>query len=87
MPRYCSATSSATVKRLVGRVAPELGAHALVQALGEGLGETIGQRLQHDRAVVVEVGGELALLLLDAEPGGHREQADVVVRCPSPWAR
>ena len=65
-------------ERLVGGVAPEVGAHALVQPLGEGLGEPVGQRLQHDRAVVVEVGGELLLLLVDAEAGGHREEADVV---------
>ena len=75
------------VERFVGGVAPEVGAHALVQPLGERLGEAVGERLQHDRAVVVEVGGELLLLLLDAEAGGDGEQADVVVPCPSPWAR
>ena len=33
---------------LLGRVAPELAAHALVHALGERLGEAVGQRLEHD---------------------------------------
>ena len=40
-------------ERLVGGVAPELLAHALVQALGERFGEAVGERLDHDRRVVV----------------------------------
>jgi hypothetical protein len=65
---------------LVGRVAPELGAHALVQPLGEGLGQPVGQGLEHDRRVVVVVVGELLLLLLHAQARSHGEQADVVGR-------
>ena len=37
------------VELLVGGIAPEFLAHALVQALGEGLGEPVGQRLEQDR--------------------------------------
>src|SRR4051812_43584126 len=46
-------------ERLVPRVAPKLGAHAMVQMLGEGLGEAIGDRLQHDRGIVVVLRLEL----------------------------
>ena len=43
------------VEVLVGHVAPELGADALVQPLGEGLGQPVGERLEQDRGVVVVV--------------------------------
>ncbi len=45
---------------------------------GERFGQTVGERLEHDRAVVVEVGQELLLLHVDAETGRHREHADVI---------
>ena len=38
---------------LVRRIAPELGAHALVHALGEGFREAVGQRLDEDRGIIV----------------------------------
>src|SRR3546814_6750240 len=41
------------VEVLLGRVAPELLAHALVHALGEGFRQPVGQRLGEDRVVVV----------------------------------
>ena len=65
-------------QRLVARVAPELGAHALVQALGKRLGQAVGQGLEQDGGVVIMVGDELALLLLHAQAGGDGEQAEVV---------
>ena len=65
---------------LVGRVAPELVAHALVQALGEGLGEAVGERLDQDRGIVVvrplEALGDRDLL----DAGGDDEAADIVGR-------
>ena len=65
---------------LVGRVAPELAADALVQPLGEGLGEAVGERLDQDRGIVVvrplEALGDRHLL----DAGGDDEAADVVGR-------
>ena len=75
------------VERLVGLVAPELGAHPLVQPLGERLGQPVGQRLEQDRAVVVEGGLELLDLGLAAQPGGDGERADVVAQPASTSAR
>ena len=67
-------------KRLVRRIAPELGAHPRVQGLGEGLGQAVGQRRGHDRRIVVarvlEGLGDLGL----AVAGGDREAADPVGR-------
>jgi hypothetical protein len=51
---------------------------ALVQPLGERLGQAVGERLRHDRAVVVVVGLEPGDELVQAEPGGDRERAQVV---------
>ena len=65
-------------ERLVGRVAPDRLAHALVQALGEGLGQAVGQRLQQDVGIVVVVGLEAREVLLDAVAGGDGEAADPV---------
>ena len=53
MPRYFSAIEVFVVQRFVGRIAPELLAHALVQAFGERFGQTIGERLEQDRRVIV----------------------------------
>ena len=78
MPRYFSAISSHAAERLVGRVAPELLAHALMQALGEGLGQPVGQRLDHDRRVVVVRALEALGHLVLADAGGDREAADIV---------
>ena len=63
---------------LVGRVAPELAADALVHEFGEGFGETVGKRLDQDRGVVVVTALEALgdLLLLDA--GGDDEAAHIV---------
>ena len=65
-------------ERLVGGVAPEFPAYALVQAFGERFGEAVGERLGHDRRVVV-IG---ALEALDhrvlAEARGDCEGADIV---------
>ena len=79
MPRYRSLDQVLVVERLVGGVAPELGAHPLVQALGERLGQPVGQRLEQDRVVVVVRGLELAT---SSEPDarGDGEAADVVGR-------
>ena len=65
-------------ERLVGRVAPDRLAHALVQALGEGLGQAVGQRLQQDVGIVVVVGLEAREMLLDAVARGDGEAADPV---------
>src|SRR3546814_8988088 len=62
---------------LVGGIAPELLAHALVHMLGEGFGETVGQRLGKDARVIVVLGGELALdPLVQPDAGGHRERSE-----------
>src|SRR5262249_26721015 len=65
-------------ERLVGRVAPQRLAHALVQALGERLGQPVGQRLQEDVGIVVMVGLEARQMLLDAVARRHGEAADPV---------
>ena len=78
MPRYFSAISSSLRERLVGCIAPEFLAHALVQPLGEGFRQPVGQRLDHDGGVVVvgalEALGDLVL----ADAGGDGEGADVI---------
>ena len=67
------------VEPLVGRVAPELAADALVQPLGERLGEPVGEGFQQDRVVVVDVLAEGLDTVGRAEPGGDGERADVVL--------
>ena len=72
---------------LLGRVAPELAAHALVHALGERLREAIGERLQHDARIVVVRALEALEVRLDADARRHRERADVVAPALNPSAR
>ncbi len=66
------------VERLVRRVAPQRSAHPLVEQLRERLREAVGERRGQDRAVVVVVGHEPRPQLLEADAGGHREQAHVI---------
>ena len=78
MPRNRSAISCS-----VGSFGPGLvprAARDLVQVLRERLGETVGERLDHDRVVVVVLGGEAGGELVGAEAGGDRERAQEVVR-------
>jgi hypothetical protein len=49
-----------------------------VHPLGKGLGQAVCERLQQDRAVVVQVGLELDDLVVAAESCGDRERPDVV---------
>ena len=49
-----------------------------MQVLGEGFGQAVGERLGHDRAVVVVLGGEPRGQLIDTQAGCDRESADVV---------
>src|SRR6218665_2866656 len=63
---------------LVGRVAPQVGAHALVQAFGKGFGQAVGQAFEQDGAVIVERGDEVLLLFLDPQARRHGKQAGVV---------
>lgn len=63
---------------LVGLESPELLADPLVHPFGERLRQPVGERLQQDRAVVVEGRLELRDLFTAAEPGGDGERADVV---------
>ena len=49
-----------------------------MQAFGEGFGQAIGDGLRHDGVVVVVLGPEAVAQLLQADPAGHRESADVI---------
>jgi hypothetical protein len=51
-----------------------------VQVLRECLGEAVGERLDHDRVIVVVLGGETRRELVGADPGGDRERPQVVSR-------
>src|SRR5579875_3974287 len=65
-------------ERFVGRIAPELPAHALVQTLGECLGKAVGQRLRQDgRIIVIGTLESLGDVLLP-EARGDDESADIV---------
>ena len=78
MPRYFSAISSPPLRALVGRVAPEFLAHALVQPFGEGFGQPVGQRLGHDRGIIVVGALEALGHGFLADPGGDGEGADII---------
>jgi hypothetical protein len=58
---------------LLGRVTPELAAHAQMQRLCRSLRQPIRQRLEQDVVVVVMGLGETLQMLLDADTGGDRE--------------
>ena len=79
MPRYFSAISSAPLKRFVGRIAPELPAHAAVQALGKGFGQPVGQRLHQNGGIVVIGALEALGDHVFADAGGDGEGADVIL--------
>jgi hypothetical protein len=49
-----------------------------VDVLGERLGQPVGERLDHDRVVVVVLGGVLGGELLCPDAGGDRERPEVV---------
>ncbi len=49
-----------------------------MQVLGKGLGQPIGERLGDDRGIVVVLRFEAADEVVDAQPGRHRECADVI---------
>src|SRR5690606_27366219 len=55
----------AVVERLVGRLAPQFPAHALVHALGQRLGQPVGEGLEQDGAVVVMRGLEACDVFVD----------------------
>ena len=66
------------VKFFIGRITPELPAHAFVQPLGKGLGQTVRQRLGHDGVVIVVRLFEFLRQLLGAmNPDG--ETADIIL--------
>ena len=75
------------VEPFLGRVAPELAAHALVQAFGERLGQPVGERLEHDARIVVVLLLEALHVRLDADARGDRECADVVAPRPDALRR
>ena len=65
-------------ERFIGRIAPELAAHALMHALGKGFGQTVGQRAQQDGGVIVLVGLEALDVFFFAEAGGDGKAADII---------
>src|SRR5258708_39641813 len=58
-------------------VAP-LVTYALVKALGESFGQPVGERFSHDGIVIVVPSLEGVAHLFEAEPGAHRETANMV---------
>src|SRR5262249_31762559 len=66
-------------KLFLSGIAPKFPAHTQMQKLGKCLGQAVGERLQHDRAVVIVLGLEGLEQWLDAEAGGDRKAADVVL--------
>src|ERR1700691_2917815 len=63
---------------LIGRIGPELAAHALMHALGESLRDTISQSLDENRSVVVIRLGKALRENFLARARGHDESPDII---------
>src|SRR5262249_19690171 len=70
---------------LIGGIAPELPAHALMQTFGKRFRQAIGQCFPHVRRIIVIGAFEPLRTFVFADAGGEGEAADIILETAAPW--